>query len=267
MEHDSVSLPGMGCFTVVETPSELLNEGRMITPPLKKIVFDSSDSIQDNLLIQQYARLKNIPEKEASAEVADLLRQMKKELVDNAKVVIPDFGALCFGASGSFVFEAAAEFDFESDSYCLETLLLQKRSEIGDIEVVDDDVAENIQAEPVELDGTEEAADSMFESVEVEETAEVEEIAKIEGTIEIEETVAEEEVKKIEDTEEIADAGDVEKNGGAGKLLIWFGIVVGLFILLVIVIFLFKDALMPVLEQLLYSEEELEILKLSTPSL
>ena len=133
MEHDSVSLPGMGCFTVVETPSELLNEGRMITPPLKKIVFDSSDSIQDNLLVQQYARLKNIPEKEASAEVADLLRQMKKELVDNAKVVIPDFGALCFGASGSFVFEAAAEFDFESDSYCLETLLLQKRSEIGDI--------------------------------------------------------------------------------------------------------------------------------------
>ena len=244
MEHDSVSLPGMGCFTVVETPSELLNEGRMITPPLKKIVFDSSDSIQDNLLVQQYARLKNIPEKEASAEVADLLRQMKKELVDNAKVVIPDFGALCFGASGSFVFEAAAEFDFESDSYCLETLLLQKRSEIGDIEVVDD-----------------EAADSMFESVEVEE------IAKIEGTIEIEETVAEEEVKKIEDTEEIADAGDVEQNGGAGKLLIWFGIVVGLFILLVIVIFLFKDALMPVLEQLLYSEEELEILKLSTPSL
>ncbi len=250
MEHDSVSLPGMGCFTVVETPSELLNEGRMITPPLKKIVFDSSDSIQDNLLVQQYARLKNIPEKEASAEVADLLRQMKKELVDNAKVVIPDFGTLCFGASGSFVFEAAAEFDFESDSYCLETLLLQKRSEIGDIEVVDD-----------------EAADSMFESVEVEETAEVEEIAKIEGTIEIEETVAEEEVKKIEDAEEIADAGDVEKNGGAGKLLIWFGIVVGLFILLVIVIFLFKDALMPVLEQLLYSEEELEILKLSTPSL
>lgn len=244
MEHDSVSLPGMGCFTVVETPSELLNEGRMITPPLKKIVFDSSDSIQDNLLVQQYARLKNIPEKEASAEVADLLRQMKKELVDNAKVVIPDFGTLCFGASGSFVFEAAAEFDFESDSYCLETLLLQKRSEIGDIEVVDV-----------------EAADSMFESVEVEETAE------IEGTIEIEETVAEEEVKKIEDAEENADAGDVEKNGGAGKLLIWFGIVVGLFILLVIVIFLFKDALMPVLEQLLYSEEELEILKLSTPSL
>ena len=250
MEHDSVSLPGMGCFTVVETPSELLNEGRMITPPLKKIVFDSSDSIQDNLLVHQYARLKNIPEKEASAEVADLLRQMKKELVDNAKVVIPDFGALCFGASGSFVFEAAAEFDFESDSYCLETLLLQKRSEIGDIEVVDVEVADN-----------------MFESVEVEETAEIEEIAKIEGTIEIEETVAEEEVKKIEDAEEIADAGDVEKTGGAGKLLIWFGIVVGLFILLVIVIFLFKDALMPVLEQLLYSEEELEILKLSTPSL
>ena len=249
MEHDSVSLPGMGCFTVVETPSELLNEGRMITPPLKKIVFDSSDSIQDNLLVHQYARLKNIPEKEASAEVADLLRQMKKELVDNAKVVIPDFGTLCFGASGSFVFEAAAEFDFESDSYCLETLLLQKRSEIGDIEVVDVEAAENIQAEPVELDGTEEVADSMFES------------------IELEETVAEEEVKKIEDAEEIADAGDVEKTGGAGKLLIWFGIVVGLFILLVIVIFLFKDALMPVLEQLLYSEEELEILKLSTPSL
>ena len=127
---------------------------------------------------------------------------------------------------------------------------MQKRSEIGDIEVVDV-----------------EAADSMFESVEVEETAEIEEIAKIEGSIEIEETVAEEEVKKIEDAEEIADAGDAEKTGGAGKLLIWFGIVVGLFILLVIVIFLFKDALMPVLEQLLYSEEELEILKLSTPSL
>ncbi|MBQ7998120.1 MAG: hypothetical protein IJ296_02195, partial [Bacteroidales bacterium] len=124
-ENDEVSLPGMGHFVIVDIPSELINGGKAITPPSRKIVFESSDGDSDKLLVLAYCRERGISENDAAKELSELLRQFKKELVDNAGAEIPGFGRITFGAGGSFVFEADASFDVAADSYCLETLPLK----------------------------------------------------------------------------------------------------------------------------------------------
>ncbi|MBR4094988.1 MAG: hypothetical protein IKK23_06255 [Bacteroidales bacterium] len=258
-ENDEVSLPGMGHFVIVDIPSELINGGKAITPPSRKIVFESSDGDSDKLLVLAYCRERGISENDAAKELSELLRQFKKELVDNAGAEIPGFGRITFGAGGSFVFESDASFDVAADSYCLETLPLKIMNDQQPVEeefVIDSmdiemaDPEENEQ--PLETEEKEvavvseklekpEAYEESVTSEEPEESAEQEKPAEIVEQPVRETLVAEPEKRKC-------------------RWLLWVAAFVGILIILVILVFLFKEELMPLLEKLLYSKEELEIL-------
>lgn len=258
-ENDEVSLPGMGHFVIVDIPSELINGGKAITPPSRKIVFESSDGDSDKLLVLAYCRERGISENDAAKELSELLRQFKKELVDNAGAEIPGFGRITFGAGGSFVFESDASFDVAADSYCLETLPLKIMNDQQPVEeefVIDSmdiemaDSEENEQ--PLETEEKEvavvseklekpEAYEESVTSEEPEESAEQEKPAEIVEQPVRETLVAEPEKRKC-------------------RWLLWVAAFVGILIILVILVFLFKEELMPLLEKLLYSKEELEIL-------
>ncbi len=242
LEHDIVSLPGMGYFEVKDIPSELINNGKGITPPLRKIVFESSVEYKDSVLAENYAKISGISLAEANAQVAELLRQLKKELVDNAKATIPEFGTLYFGESGSFTFEAAAEFDFEADSYCLEPLSLKMKSDV--------EPAEEVVGESVEISMEENVID-MVDLVEVQEEVEKEELPACE-------VEAETEAEVVTDVRAEVAVGPKRR---VNRVILVLLAIVGIFILLVILLFLFKEELMPLLEKILYSKEELEILR------
>lgn len=259
-ENDEVSLPGMGHFVIVDIPSELINGGKAITPPSRKIVFESSDGDSDKLLVLAYCRERGISENDAAKELSELLRQFKKELVDNAGAEIPGFGRITFGAGGSFVFESDDSFDVAADSYCLETLPLKIMNDQQPVEeefVIDSmdiemaDSEENEQ--PLETEEKEvavvseklekpEAYEESVTSEEPEESAEQEKPAEIVEQPVRETLVAEPEKRKC-------------------RWLLWVAAFVGILIILVILVFLFKEELMPLLEKLLYSKEELEILQ------
>lgn len=239
-ENDKVSLPGMGHFVIVDIPSELINGGKAITPPSRKIVFESSDGDSDKLLVSAYGKEKGISESDAAKELSELLRQFKKELVDNAGAEIPGFGRITFGAGGSFVFEADDSFDVAADSYCLEMLSLKMMNEQQLVEeefVIDSmDIEMADSEENEQLDELKNVDDSEPENPEEqEEPAEI-----VEQPIQ-ETPVAEPEKRKC-------------------RWLLWVAAFVGILIILVILIFLLKEELMPLLEKLLYSKEELEIL-------
>ncbi len=239
-ENDKVSLPGMGHFVIVDIPSELINGGKAITPPSRKIVFESSNGDSDKLLVSAYGKEKGISESDAAKELSELLRQFKKELVDNAGAEIPGFGRITFGAGGSFVFEADDLFDIAADSYCLEVLSLKMMNEQQLVEeefVIDSmDIEMADSEENEQLDELKNVDDS-----EPEESAEQEKPAEIVEQPIQETPVAEPEKRKC-------------------RWLLWVAAFVGILIILVILIFLLKEELMPLLEKLLYSKEELEIL-------
>lgn len=248
---ERVELPGFGSFVVVETHSEFVNDGMAITPPCTKIVFESSFDNNDTLFAEKYAKLKSISVASAKNEVASFLSSLKRELVEHTELVIPQFGTICFGESGSFVFQPEPAFDFEADSYCLEIIPLKLRGAVEtaavDIELVEEAVEE---AEEV-VEAAEEAVDATEEAVEAAE--EVGEEASEAAQEAVEEAV-----------EEIADvpAGEVVTAVVPKKNWVLWGVLtaVGAIILLVVLLFVFKEQLMPLLEQLLYSKEELEIL-------
>lgn len=261
-ENDEVSLPGMGHFVIVDIPSELINGGKAITPPSRKIVFESSDGDSDKLLVLAYCRERGISENDAAKELSELLRQFKKELVDNAGAEIPGFGRITFGAGGSFVFEADDSFDVAADSYCLETLPLKIMNDQQPVEeefVIDSmDIEMADPEENEQLDELKNVDDSEPEKLQPE-TVEKEDAIVPENPEETENPTEQEKPAEIVE-QPVRETLVAEAEKQKCRWILWVAAFVGILIILVILVFLFKEELMPLLEKLLYSKEELEIL-------
>lgn len=259
-ENDKVSLPGMGHFVIVDIPSELINGGKAITPPSRKIVFESSDGDSDKLLVLAYCRERGISENDAAKELSELLRQFKKELVDNAGAEIPGFGRITFGAGGSFVFEADDSFDVAADSYCLETLPLKIMNDQQPVE--EEFVIDSMDIEMADPEENEQPLETEAKEVAVvSEKLEKPEAYEVSVTSEEPEESAEQE-KPAEIVEQpVRETLVAEPEKQKCRWILWVAAFVGILIILVILVFLFKEELMPLLEKLLYSKEELEILQ------
>ena len=253
--EESIQLPGFGSFIVIDTPSELINDDKAITPPSRKIVFDSSFDNNNTLLAGKYAKMKGVSLVSAKNEVATFLSGLKRELVECTELVIPQFGTICFGEKGSFVFQPEPAFDFEADSYCLEIIPLKVRGTAEPSAQPSED--EKFELEEIDIELADETADD-----DVAETAETEEAvaADVAEPADVSEPAA---VAEVAAAEQVQTAVAVPEAAAVPKKnwVLW-GVLtaVGIIILLAVLLFVFKDNLRPVLEQLLYSKEELEIL-------
>ncbi len=242
----SATLPSMGTFAVEHTPSQIVNGGKTITPPSCSVVFDSSEvgyNGSATAVLNEYVAQKGISFKAAEEELLFLIKEIKHTLLDAAFVEFPGFGVVRFSEKSHFVFEPDPLFDPAAEYYGLEPLSLKVTNEMPEvIDVVElaDTVVEEIDAEIVEEAAEETAEEKEINAVAVEETEKVAE--------EVEEKAAEEE--KVE-----------EAKKGMNRVVLALLVVVGIFVLLVVLLFLFKDELMPLLEKILYSKEELEILR------
>ena len=186
------------------------------------------------------------------------MSSLKRELVEHTELVIPQFGTICFGESGSFVFKPEPAFDFEADSYCLEIIPLKVRGTAEPSAQPSED--EKFELEEIDIELADETADD--DVAESAETAETEEAvaADVAEPADAAEPAAGAEVAAAEQVQTavaVPEAAVVPK-----KNWVLWGVLtaVGIIILLAVLLFVFKDNLRPVLEQLLYSKEELEIL-------
>lgn len=243
--EESVHLPGFGSFIVVDTPSEIINDGKAITPPSRKIVFDSSFDGNDPYFIEKYAKYAGISLKSAKGEVSTFLSNLKRELVEKTRVEIPQFGTICFGELGSFVFEAEVSFDFEADSYCLETIPLKARGAAESAAPAAEQPEYKLEAIDIEL------VDEPFEEQTVELTEEL-----VEQTEELVEQTLEQQSGDQNEDQTGVQVGKEKINWVLWSVLAAVGVIIVMVVLMVV----FKDQLRPLLEQLLYSKEELEIL-------
>ena len=279
--EESIQLPGFGSFIVIDTPSELINDDKAITPPIRKIVFDSSFDNNNTLLAGKYAKMKGISLVSAKNEVASFLSGLKRELVECTELVIPQFGTICFGEKGSFVFQPEPAFDFEADSYCLEIISLKVRSSVEssvsadaddqqglemaelDIELVDEQMEQTGEdgiAEIVECEDAERAESAEALKV-VEETTEKQHPEEEHPEEEQPEEHKLQELQKLQEPQEQKPQTAPVQRQKRNWVLWGVLVAVGVIIVMVVLLFVFREQLMPLLEQLLYSEEELEILR------
>ncbi len=284
LEHDRVSLPGMGSFIAEMAPSVFSDRAMVIHPPYRRILFRTAEVWNDGLLENRYAIERGISINDASAEIAEFVKWLKTELNASKSYKIPDFGTMRATEQNDYFFVADKGLFNYPEGFGLEPINLKVLSKKGVVETLTGkSVPFSIPPDGASTD----VSDVQKPMAKTEEKPEITVEANDEVKPElISETTSElkpdsQESTKMTESEKnkpqkptvIIEALEVDtklpdkvandKTGSSSKFVRRFIVILSIILLVITVIallFIFKDDLRPFWEWLLYTKEEREIL-------
>lgn len=131
LENDRVSLPGLGVFVCEYVPASFSDKGFVINPPYKRIYFRSKKE-DDGLLVSFYAGKNGVDMAVAEKFVEDAVSDIRQELESKRSVEFPELGKLRSTKENTLFFVADRDLDIYPDGFGLVSVSL-KSSESEDI--------------------------------------------------------------------------------------------------------------------------------------
>lgn len=132
--YDRVSLPGLGSFTKGVLPATISAYGTLISPPVVKIEFRTTEIWDDELLEKKYAEHEGLSFTLAKEEVSDQMKQLKAALQKSKKVSFPGLGTLNYISDDNISFTLSEEIESFADSYGLAPVNIKPLLAKGEIE-------------------------------------------------------------------------------------------------------------------------------------
>ena len=282
MDHDSVTLPGMGSFVAELVPASFADRGYTILPPYRRLYFSPKQG-DDNLLAVLYAKSNDVSEADAARILENFIAEMKEVLKQRKTLVLTGLGRLRATRENHFFFVADENLDIYPGGFGLQPISLKTHEEtpeevaaavsslaqimvsepVNNEEPVIEEVAEAADASSVAeemADAPQEAPAASAETESVAETPAPEEEVPSEGASAIK--PAPEEGTPSEGAPELA----VEVKKPRKKSKFWrvlFTILLTIIVLAVlafVVLAVLGHVAPQWLDQFLYSADELEIL-------
>lgn len=265
LDHDRVSLPGLGTFVAEIVPASFTDKGYTINPPYRRLSFRQTEG-EDSLLVSWYASLNGVSEEVASSAIEDFMAGLREVLEKRKNVIFPGLGRLRATKENNLFFIADEDLDIYPEGFGLSPVSLKTHVEtkeevsaaLGSLK----DIIEIQRVPEYESIPGDESADSPGESagenVEMS-AAEVSEKSEPEagGGAEVPavETVPPEEKQPCDVKPEVREKGH-RKNKGLYIVLIIIASAVLLVVLYMAVARIFPEAV----DGLLYDHDEYELL-------
>ena len=259
LDNDKVYLPGLGAFVAEVAPSTFSDRGYTINPPYRKLSF-KTNAEKDSLLSAFYASSNGIAQDVAERILESFSADLAKALEANRAVQIPGLGRMRLGRDGNIFFIADEELDVYPMGFGLEPISLKTHQKPAsfDFSTLEVPVPE-ANAPAVEV-----VVPASFSGIpEPEPVSEPvvepnpEPIAEPEPATE----PAPEPEKKKEEDYFIYEYEDEEKMPSRRRgLLISLIVVLCLIVVVVVGFIVLKNYFPDLLDRMLYTKEELEIL-------
>jgi len=244
VENDRVDVPYLGTFTAGMMPASYSDRQTTIHPPYRKMSFHKCEvSLSDGrLLLGKVAREAGVSLDQAGVELGWCLSRLSSELEGSKICKLPGLGVMRANARNEFYFVPDDDLDIWPDGIGFEAISIKvsdKATDDGKISATKTSAPEKVRSEtagPVAVDAGK---------------PEVKAVA---------ETAPGPAVSAGADA--VSSAGDAMT---ARKRLhpLWIVLIAvgALLALFVVAAYLFTDQLSPILDRLLYSREELELLR------
>ena len=129
LDHDSLSLPGLGTFVAENMPASFSDRGYTINPPYRRLSFIEQES-SDGLLAQLYASDNGIADQEAEAILEAFLKDLKDLLQLEKTVEFPGLGRLRATRENHFFFVPDEDLDIYPDAFGLGPVSLKSHRTI-----------------------------------------------------------------------------------------------------------------------------------------
>ena len=252
--NDRVTLPGVGAFVAEMVPASFTDRGYTINPPYRRLVFRQGVSQEkDHLLADMYASANNIDREMAEKLLREFLKGMVEELRKRKMLVFTGLGRLRATRENNFFFICDENLDIFPEGMGLEAVSLKSHSKPKELDFSEVDAVVNSPAESPAEPSAESPAEPAAESP-TEPAAESPAEPSAESPAEPRWWLGE-----TEPEEEDEQHGSIWKKG-------WFVAVFSICCLLLLAalafaLFLLLARTQPeLIDSLLYTEEELEIL-------
>jgi len=128
MNHDSVTLPGLGSFMAELVPASFSDKGYTINPPYRRLYFIPHQG-DDTLLADLYSTSNNVNIADATRILVEFLSEMKEVLITRKIVVFPGLGRLRATRENHFFFVADEDLDIYPEGFGLEPVSLKTHEE------------------------------------------------------------------------------------------------------------------------------------------
>ncbi|MCR5407508.1 MAG: hypothetical protein K6E61_00150 [Bacteroidales bacterium] len=149
MDHDSVTLPGLGSFAAEVVPATFSDKGYTINPPYRRLYFLPHQGT-DTLLADLYSSSNNISASDATRILVEYLTEMKEVLVAKKLIVFPGLGRLRATRENHFFFVADEYLDIYPSGFGLEPISLKTHEETPEeVEQAVSSLAQMLETEPV----------------------------------------------------------------------------------------------------------------------
>lgn len=124
LDHDKVSLPGLGSFVAEVAPSVISDKGYTINPPYRKLYFREGPG-GDELLVAFYASLAGVEEEVARDVLVTFIAEMRQVLNRQKVIVFPELGRLRATKENNYFFVADEDMDIFPEGLGLEPVSLK----------------------------------------------------------------------------------------------------------------------------------------------
>ena len=265
LDDDRVVLPGLGCFVAEIVPATFSDKGYTINPPYRRLYFRARPD-EGDALIEFYAKSNNIEYDMAEKIIKDFLVELKSILHLKKTVVFPGLGRLRATKENNLFFVADEDLDIYPAGFGLESISLKTHQEsmaevsaavaglknilVENIEEVADPVPA-MEPEPIP-EPLPEPAPTLEPEIIVEPVSEAEPIA--------EPTPEPEVVSEPESEPEVRPEVVVEQKKTISPVAKTLLVVLAVFAVLVLAYMVVGRICPNLLDSLLYTPEELEIL-------
>jgi nucleoid DNA-binding protein len=270
LDHDTVTLPGVGCFVAELMPSTFSDKGYTINPPYRRLYFSPKQGT-DTYLVDLYARdNEEVDTDMATRILTEFLSEMKDVLKVKKTVVFPGLGRLRATRENHFFFVADEDLDIFPEGLGLAPLSLKTHVEtpeevatavaglaelIGEPEAEPEPVVEaEPESEPEPVVDPEPVPEPEPEPTVEEIPDQVGNDKKVVGNDEKEEIPGQ--ARNDEET-----VGNDEVKKPSRKWLKILLIVLGVLVALLVVFVILSRIAPGLLDPLLYSKEELQVLR------
>ena len=246
LDHDKVSLPGLGSFVAEMAPSVISDKGYTINPPYRKLYFREGQG-GDELLVAFYASLAGVEEEVAREVLVTFIAEMRQVLNRQKVIVFPELGRLRATKENNYFFVADEDMDIFPEGLGLEPVSLKAHAAGGHENAVQSGESET--GEKPENKSVEEGPSVLSETQSGEEKMEAKPSS---GEEKMEAKPSEKQVEKT---------GTVHNNNKVMKVVLWSVLGAAAAVVLLLGAFVLLSHLCPdFIDSLLYSKEELELI-------
>lgn len=289
LDDDKVVLPGLGSFVAEGVPSTFSDKGYTINPPYRRLFFRAG-SDEGGALASFYASMNNVELEVAEKIISDFVAELKTILYTRKTVIFPGLGRLRATKENNVFFVADEDLDIYPEGFGLEPISLKTHQETREevsaavvgLKTLLEEPEPMPEPEPQPVPEPEQEPEPQQESEPVTEQGiepvqepelvpehdiEVIPVPEPEPVSDSIETAVDEQTEPVAEEEDYVDVPDIELVEERPRRTFWrvlwktiLGIIIAAVLLLVAFVAVSRIA-PEMLDTLLYTPEELEILR------